>query len=159
MVLLIKVKVCMDQKLNHILWHHKRDWIWDLHFHQMGIPKNGFIMMSTSLIAITPKLLQKASGVDNILVQALITTNQWIIQHWDSRVTSLPPERSANLIHSLVQVSPTKTNSFCQAFCKNNRNWNRDKNILKIRFSAINKMISSCLETNRLIDMLFQEND
>jgi len=42
----------------------------------MGIPKNGFIMMSTSLIAITPKLLQKASGGDNILVQALITTNQ-----------------------------------------------------------------------------------
>ena len=137
----------------------RRDWNWELGpFQERGTPGDGSTMTWRNLIAISRKLSLKVWREDNTSAQALTTTNQWTILRWDSRTTQLS-KPSVNPIHSLAQGTLTRTSSFCQAFCKNNRNWNRDKNILKIRFWATNKMTGTCLETSHLIDMLFQEND
>ena len=159
MVSLTKGKAVTKDDQSIILRLLRRDWNWETQpCSRTAIRGDGSTMIWRNLIAILQKLSLKVWWEDNTSVQALTTTNQWIILRWDSRPTQLF-KLSVNPIHSLVQVSLTKTSSFCQAFLKNKRNWNRDKNILKSRLWDINKMISTCLETSHLIDMLFQEND
>ena len=144
MVLLIKDKIYMENpEPNHR--YVKMDLIWEiqhfLHFIQVHTQKNGCIMMRKNLIVIMQKLSLKALWVEHILAQALITINQWIIQHWDSRLTQII-NRLLNQVHFLDQDTQTKTSSFWLRLCRNSKNWKFDKNILKIRLWDINKMIS-----------------